>query len=173
MAEALFSTENLMAVLQDFAKDVLAGYRETLERNGHKATGNLIDHAETRIEVNGSHYIVWLDNLEDYWKYIEYGTKAHWPPKDAILNWIKIKRILPSPDENGKIPTQESLAFLIQRSIAGKSPNQAFLRNPNGGTIGTDDFEKTREVVIAYYTERLQEALHRDCLNYIEKVLPE
>ena len=93
-------------------------------------------------------------------------------PKEAILQWIKIKPVIPRPDENGKIPTPEQLAFLIGRAMAGKSPNQENCKSPQGGTTGTWDFHKSLDAVLAFYTERLQEALHRDALNYIEKVMP-
>ena len=172
MAEELFNPQELMAVLQDLAKDVKEGYQDSLERNDHRASGKLIDSVSTTIEVNGTTYLVWLDNLQDYWQYVEWDTKPHWPPKEDILNWIKVKRIIPRPDSNGRIPTPESLAFLIQRAIAGKSPNQMNCKSPQGGTTGTWDFHKSLDAVLAFYTERLQEALHRDALNFIEKVMP-
>lgn len=160
-----------MAVLRDLANDVAEGYKESLQRNGHRATGALIDEVSTEIEVSGSRYIVWI-NLADYWQYVENDTKPHWPPRDAIISWIKAKPIIPRPFDNGKIPTTEQLAFLIGRAMAGKSPNQANLKNPRGGTTGTHDLRKTEDAIIPYYTERIQAALHRDYMNYIEKILP-
>ena len=172
MAEELFNPDELMVVLQDLAKDVKEGYQDSLARNDHRASGKLIDSVTTTIEVNGTTYIVWLDNLQEYWQYVEWDTKPHWPPKEAILQWIKIKPVIPRPDSNGRIPKPEQLAFLISRAMAGKSPNQENCKSPKGGTIGTRDFNNSLDAVLAFYTERLQEALHRDALNYIEKVMP-
>lgn len=56
-------------------------------------------------------------NLEDYWKYIENGTKPHFPPLSAIEEWIKIKRIIPRPYK-GKVPSTKQLAYLIGRKIS-------------------------------------------------------
>ena len=175
MAEELFNPSELMAVLRDLANDVREGYKETLERNGRKATGDLINSIHTEIEVNGTRYIVWMewdDPGGDYWKYVEEDTKPHWPPRDAILKWIRVKPIIPRPDANGRIPKPEQLAFLISRAMAGKSPNQANCKSPKGGTIGSHDLRKSEDAVLAFYQERLTEALHRDCLNYLEKVMP-
>ena len=159
-----------MQILQDLADDAETAYKDVLLQNGHRASGDLYNSISADVEVNGTRYTVWM-NMEDYWKYVEYDTKPHWPPKDAIRRWIEIKPIIPRPFSNDKIPTQEQLVYLIRRAMAGQSPNQQYLKNPNGGTTGTHDFSRTRDGVVAFYTERLQEALHRDALNYIEKVM--
>lgn len=169
--DELFNTDNLMGILRDLADDVRQGYIDSLERNDRRATGNLIDSIHTTIEVRGTTYIVWME-MADYWRYIEEGTKAHWPPRKAILSWIKAKPIIPYPDSRGRIPKPETLAFLISRAMAGKSPNQPFLKNPQGGTLGTHDFAKAKAAVLPDYEERLREALHRDTLAYLEKILP-
>ena len=161
-----------MRVLRDLARDAEEAYKDNLRGNDHIASGTLINSIHTSIEVAGTHYIVWME-MADFWKYVEYDTKAHWVPRDAILKWIRIKPVIPRPDpETGRIPTPEQLAFLISRAIAGQSPHQHLLKNPQGGTKGTHDFNRARDGVTAFYTERLQEALHTDALNYIEKVLP-
>ena len=171
MMDDLFNTDELMAVLRDLADDVRRGYAESLESHDRRASGALIDTLRTTIEVRGTTYTVWL-HLEDYWKYVEYDTKPHWPPRDAILRWIKIKPIIPRPDSRGRIPTPQTLAFLIGRAMAGKSPNQPYLKNPKGGTTGTHDLQRTLDAVLPAYEERLLEALQRDTLAYLEKVMP-
>lgn len=159
MADELFNPSELMAVLEDLARDVREGYISQLEKHDRRATGNLIDSVHTTIEVNGSRYIVWL-HLADYWKYVENGTRPHWPPPSAILKWIEAKPVIPRPDANGRIPTPKQLAFLIGRKIS------------EVGTKGSHDLKQTEDAVLPFYEERLTEALHRDVLNYIEKVMP-
>ena len=56
-------------------------------------------------------------NLEEHWKYLENGTRTHFPPINAIEQWITVKRIVPRP-YNGKVPTTRQLAFLIARGIS-------------------------------------------------------
>lgn len=171
MANELFNPAELMAVLQDLANDVEANYKEHLLYHDRRATGDLLNSISTTIEVRDTRYIVWIE-MEDYWKYVENDTRPHWPPRDAILKWIRVKPIIPRPDKNGKIPSPQTLAFLIGRAMAGKSPNQANLKNPKGGTTGTHDLRDTERAVIPMYEERLKEALHRDVLDYIEKIYP-
>lgn len=167
MADALFNIDNFMAVLEDLARDAENAYKDNIRNHDHIASGILLQSIHTTIEVRGTTYIVWME-MDDTWKYVEYDTKPHWPPRDAILQWIRIKPVLPSPDENGRIPSQESLAFLISRAMAGESPNP----QKKGGTKGTHDFQTARDGVTAFYEERLLEALERDVLDYVERVLP-
>ena len=159
MADALFNPSNLLRVLEDLAKDVRENYKEHLELHDRVASGDLLRSVSTEVEVRGTTYIVWI-NLADYWKYVEEDTKPHWPPKAAIDRWIFIKPVLPRPDGNGKIPTAESLSFLIRRKISEE------------GTKGTHDLRDTERAVLPMYEERLLDALQRDALEYIEKVLP-
>ena len=56
-------------------------------------------------------------NLEDYWRYIEDGTKPHFPPISAIEKWIQVKRIVPYTYK-GKVPSTKQVAYLISRKIS-------------------------------------------------------
>ena len=70
-------------------------------------------------------------SFADYWKWAEYGRKpGKFPPIEKIKEWIKVKPILPRPTD-GKLPTENQLAFLIARKIATK------------GTKGSGVYAKT------------------------------
>ena len=159
MADELFTPSNTLRILQELARDVEQNYKEHLEQHGRIASGDLLRSISTEIEVRGTTYIVWL-NLADYWKYVEEDTKPHWPPKAAIDRWIFIKPVLPRPDSKGKIPTPAQLSFLIRRKIALE------------GTKGSHDLRDTENAVLPMYEERILEALERDVLDYVERVLP-
>lgn len=159
MADELFTPSNTLRILQELAQDVEQNYKEHLEQHGRIASGDLLRSISTEIEVRGTTYIVWL-NLADYWKYVEEDTRPHWPPKAAIDRWIFIKPVLPRPDSNGKIPTPQQLSYLIRRKIALE------------GTKGTHDLRDTENAVLPMYEERILEALERDVLDYVERVLP-
>ena len=49
------------------------------------------------------------------------------PPIDAILQWVKVKPIIPR-ENNGIIPTEKQLAYLIARKIGreGTDPQNTF-----------------------------------------------
>lgn len=157
MADELFTPSNTLRILQELAQDVEQNYKEHLEQHGRIASGDLLRSISTEIEVRGTTYIVWL-NLADYWKYVEEDTKPHWPPKAAIDRWIFIKPVLPRPDV--KPPTPQQLSFLIRRKIALE------------GTKGSHDLRDTENAVLPMYEERILEALERDVLDYVERVLP-
>ena len=159
MADELFTPSNTLRILQELAQDVEQNYKEHLEQHGRIASGDLLRSISTEIEVRGTTYIVWL-NLADYWKYVEEDTRPHWPPKAAIDRWIFIKPVLPRPDSKGKIPTPQQLSYLIRRKIALE------------GTKGSHDLRDTENAVLPMYEERILEALERDVLDYVERVLP-
>ena len=177
---ALIDFNELQVVLQDLAKDIRDNYRDHLQHhNRFTEMGvpegyqqRLIDSVKTQVVVGDKAWEVTM-TLNDYWKYVEEDTKPHFPPLKTIMKWVEIKPILPRPDSNGRIPSPRSLAFLIGRAMAGKSPNQANLKNPNGGTTGTHDLQQTKEGVIPWYKERIAAALGHDMENYIRKVIAE
>ena len=157
MANELFQPSNLLRVLQDLANDIETNYKEHLEQHDRLASGDLLRSIHTEIEVKGTTYAVVL-NLADYWKFVEEDTKPHWPPKDAINRWIFIKPVI--PHGSPKPPTPEQLSFLIRRKIA------------EDGTEGTHDLRDTKADILPKYEDRILEALHRDTIEYIEKIVP-
>lgn len=107
---------NLKKALEDYMEAVSRIYKGKLTSDGHKATGKLIGSVKASVKIGATQYIGEL-RLQDYWKYIEYGTKPHWPPRNAILKWIQAKPILPRAI-NGITPSNDQLAFLIGRKIS-------------------------------------------------------
>lgn len=99
--------------LQSFVDRLSELYRTNLEES--KATGKL-QNFQTDIEIGSNRFVV-IFELEDYWKYVEYGRKpGKHPPIDPIEEWIKVKPIIPD-SRTGKIPTTKQLAYLISRKI--------------------------------------------------------
>ena len=154
----LLDTTELEQALRELGEDIRQGYIETLLRNDRKATGALIDIPPAIVEVQGTVYEVKL-SLQDYWKYVEEGTKPHWPPRSAILKWIQAKPVIPRPDRNGRIPSQQSLAFLISRKIARE------------GTEGSHDLQKTKDAILPYWEQRLQGVLARMWTRYLQRII--
>ena len=174
----LIDFTELQQVLQDLANDIRDEYKKNLEANDRYTEKGipsgyqqrLIDSVRTQVMLGDRAWEVTM-SLNDYWKYIESDTKPHWPPFNKILEWIKIKPILPRPDDYGHIPSQRSLAFLIGRAMAGESPNQAKLKNPRGGTTGTHDLEHAKDDIIPKYRDRIAAALGHDLEYYIRKIV--
>lgn len=142
---------HLRKVLTDYANALRNAYQDNLIRSDRIATGGLLNSVEARVDgPDGGAWSVVL-NLADWWKYVENDTRPHWPPRDAILSWIKAKPVIPRPDQRtGKLPSPESLAFLIQRKIARE------------GTKGTHDLERAEQELLGYYMPRIAAALQQD-----------
>lgn len=149
--------ENLKSVLLDYAIALQNKYKDNLWASDRVATGDLVTSVQYQTDFDDNTYIISL-NLEEWWKYVEYGTKPHFPPPSAILKWIKAKPVLPRPLANGKLPTPNQLAYLIGRKIS------------EVGTQGSHDLEKTIEEINAEYEELIAEALQKDLSDNIDSV---
>lgn len=102
--------------IKEITDRMLELYRNKLIDKNINASNILSDSAEVIVEVNGTTLSVSF-NLEEYWKFVEYGRRpGKRPPIDAIEQWIKVKPIIPDPI-NGRVPTTKQLAFLISRKI--------------------------------------------------------
>ena len=158
--DELMNLATLEATLQDLARDVETGYKEELERNGHYTTlRTLINSVHTYVKAGDRCYEIRMQ-LEDYWKYLETGTRPHWPPPGPIAQWIEVKPTIPKPSGGlERARFIRSLEYLIRRKIARE------------GTKGTHDLEKTKDAVITAYRDRIEAAIRHDLYDYILKVL--
>lgn len=121
--------KNLQATLAQFIQGLIQTYKSLLIRDGKKATGNLIKSIRP-LDIKYSNNQMTLSiSLASYWKYVENGRKpGKFPPMNNILDWIKIKPVIPRPMNGLKPPTEPQLAFLIARKIArdGIKPGNQF-----------------------------------------------
>ena len=106
-----------LTTIQDITERFCQELKNKIDSNNSNASGELSKSINGIVKQNGK-YIVISISLDDYWKYIEYGTKPHFPPIDAIKKWISVKPVLPRPLKNGKLPTENQLAYLIGRKIS-------------------------------------------------------
>ena len=148
---------NTIKVLNEFADYLINNYKTELASQGWSG-GKLYNSVKKVSVVVGDVSTVTL-SLEDYWKYIENGTKPHFPPMDKILEWIMVKPVLPRPNDDGDLPTPRQLAYLIAREIS------------ENGTEGTHDLQDAIQEVNAKYRQRIAEALGHDMEFYIRKVI--
>lgn len=106
--------------------EIINEYRLQLANNNSNCTGLLGNSLRTSTNFENGIYDLYLW-LQDYWKYVEYGRKpGTFPNIDAIKRWIINKPVLPTA-YNGKIPTTDTLAYLIGRKIErdGTTPTNA------------------------------------------------
>lgn len=104
--------------INNIINQILQIYKDKLSSNGNVASSQLKDTATFTTQWRGDYYEVYFI-LQDYWKYVESGTKPHFPPIDKIEEWIRVKKIVPT-SLNGKVPSTSQLAYLISRSISRK-----------------------------------------------------
>ena len=110
---------NLQIALNAFIDDFVSTYKSLLIRDNKKATGNLVSSIKPlKIDFANNKMQGSID-IASYWKYVEYGRRpGKFPPVNKILDWIKVKPVIPRPLNGLKPPTEAQLAFLISRKIA-------------------------------------------------------
>ena len=142
--------EKTNKVLQEYAILVRNQYQDSLIKNNRIATGELLNSVEYDINVGEKHIKVSL-NLPEYWKYVEHGRKpGKFPPPDKILEWVKIKPVLPYPDKNNKLPTPNQLSYLIGRKIATK------------GIEAGNQLQETLDEINDRFMIKIEEAVRED-----------
>ena len=149
-------------VLTDFVELMRDGYKERLASEGINASGSLSNSVTANVEMDGTIFEVSL-TLNEYWKYIEGGrpptqNNGNGELRRNILQWIKVKPVLPKPF-NGKLPTEEQLAYLISRKIHRE------------GYEGKEPLKKTFEELEIMLKEDLENAFADDIAEDIEKIM--
>lgn len=156
----LFRLTHLQQILEELGENVRQGYVNKLVQNGRPTTENTLASTVTAIvECKGTVWEVSL-NLQDYWKYVEEGTKPHWAPIKPLIHWVEVKPLIPRP-EQANLPREkqlESMAYAVRWKIHEE------------GTKGTHDLRETEDVLLGRYQELIAEALGRDTFEYIEKI---
>ena len=148
--DKLIDLPHVQAVMEEMAIAIRNEYQDNLIRNDRIASGDLLNNIEYEITRDDFTVTIYV-KMRDYWYYVENGRKAgKWPPIDNILNWIKIKPVLPRPNAEGKLPTPQQLAFLIARKIGEE------------GTEGTQDLRKATDTIWDTFEDRLYEAIDED-----------
>lgn len=145
---------NLTQVLDEYCKEMKTYFSDQFQ--------NSSDWLNTvQVEVNIDDKIVNIDiQVPDYYKYIENGRgPGKFPSIVKIQEWVERKKILPRPMINGKLPSQESLSFLIARHIA------------ENGTEGKEVLLKTKEYINNIYRQKIQDAIQKDFENYFLQIL--
>lgn len=157
--------ENLIEELKLWGELLADDYKEKLKNEGITASGKLVNSVKVLFKNSGTLYEVSLQ-LEDYYKYIEGGRGATRNNGDgelrrAILDWIRVKPILPRP-YNGKLPTENQLAYLISRKIhklgyEGKQPLKRTL-------------DENKDAIYRDIEKALKKDLSIDVLNILKTI---
>ena len=156
---ALNDFPKVAEVLERYGKEFIEQYKLNLIASGRPASGNIMRPENLFYKVNLGANVYAVDiSLLEYWKYIESGTRPHWPPVSAIREWIRVKPVIPRPLANGKLPTESQLAFLIGRKIS------------RVGTKGINDFQRASDEVFARMETSLAEAVTEDLQRQVSVI---
>lgn len=153
----LLSFYNLQEVLEQYGEALRNAYQDNLISDDKIASGELLNSVDFLVLTGNNE--IWVEfHLEDYYKYIEYGTKPHWPPLNKIMEWIRVKPVLPN-NNTGKLPTVEQLAFLIGRKIS------------EDGIEPGKQFQNAQESLKAEWEAKIEEAITKDINESVDFIL--
>ena len=143
----------LHKVLEEYGNRFIQLAKDKMGMNKSYATGELADTMETVVEINDEYFKVSI-KLQDYWYYLENGTKPHFPPLQAIKDWVEVKGITPE-ERNGYTPSIEQLPYMIQKSI-GKY-----------GTEAHPFFNENKEIVYKEFENNIIYAIDEDIAEWV------
>lgn len=150
--------KNVVQFLNDFGKELADKNKRNLVNDDAVASGKLLNSIRYIFNKNNTSFEISME-MAEYWKYVENGRKSgKFPPISAIREWVKVKRVIPRP-YNGKLPTENQLAFLIARSISKK------------GIRPRPIFNDSLDDVMNDFENGLEDAFTKDIENEIDKIM--
>ena len=108
MEDNIINWENTKAVLKEYAEELRRNYQDQIIQGGHIKTGNLMNTLSYTFNT-GPTSIELVFHLQDYWKYLEFGT---YDKKDGqvgeFINIIAYP-VIPAKTFSGNLPTMGGL----------------------------------------------------------------
>lgn len=99
---------------QETANEIFDEARRNIKTNDSYASGELYDSIVAEVSARG--LAIWVGSVSPYAPFVEFGTRPHFPPLDAIRRWCSLKGI------------PESAAFPIAKKISeAGTPEQPFM----------------------------------------------
>ena len=148
---------NVIQFLNDFGKELADKYQRNLVNDDAVDSGKLLNSIRYIFNKNNKSFEISME-MAEYWKYVENGRKSgKFPPISAIREWVKVKRVIPRP-YNGKLPTENQLAFLIARSIS------------KNGIRPKPIFNDTLDDAMNDFENGLEDAFTKDIENEMDKI---
>ena len=148
---------NVVQFLNDFGKELADKYKRNLVNDDAIDTSKLLNSIKYIFNKNNTSFEISME-MAEYWKYVENGRKSgKFPPISAIREWVKVKSVMPRP-YNGKLPTENQLAFLISRSIA------------KNGIRPRPIFNDSLDDVMRDFENGLEDAFTKDVENEMDKI---
>lgn len=145
-------------VLSEYAKRFEELIKRKIQEEDLIATGNLLASIYTEVILDGVVYKVILNSL-DYIKYLEHGTRPHFPPEEPIIKWIRARKLPTRETCGGNLPSEKQLSFLVRRKIGLE------------GTEAKPIIATTTKELNEQYIPRIVEALKTDIINSLPNLI--
>ena len=142
---------NLKKCLEEYSMYLLQA-----SRNNMPTYYELKDKIKFVMNVNGNFYEI-IFNAPKYWEYANDGRRpGKMPPVNVIADWVRRRNITPYALKNGKLPTEDQLAFMIAKKIG------------RDGTTGIHFLEKSIDEQKSYWDDKISEAISNDIIAELD-----
>ena len=142
---------NLKKCLEEYSMYLLQA-----SRNNMPTYYELKDKIKFVMNVNGNFYEIEF-NAPSYWKWANDGRRpGKMPPVNVIADWVRRRNIAPYALKNGKLPTEDQLAFMIANKIG------------RDGTAGIHFLEKSIDEQKSYWDDKISEAISNDIIAELD-----
>lgn len=146
--------------INNICQQIVDVYKQKMVSAGYDSNGELMRFKWTT-SLKGTLFQLYF-TLPDYWQYAENGRRpGKFPPPDAILKWIQIKRLVPS-SHSGKVPSTNQLVYLISRKIA--------LEGTKGKHLLQQTIDETYNTLVDQLVEAITNELEKDIEKDIEEI---
>ena len=175
--------KNVEKAFEKFGSDVVKSGRAILSKEEKRASGKLFDsfHYKYFEKKNTVNIEFKFGAAENYWRFVDAGVKgsggykgsgrargsgspfsfgSKQPPSRVIKSWMQTRNIQQGRDKKGRFISNDSLAFLIARSIKQR------------GLPRTLFFTKAVEQHNRTWEKKLQKAWEKDLTFLWEKKIP-
>jgi len=149
--------QHLKIELEKIGKELIGFMRSILDKQGHKASGNLDRSFRANVQVSDDLVELNVRSLVDYWERLnDYGvrnTKGVYVSQNVILNWMRQKGNLFSHLSKKDM---RQAAYSISHRLASKYPTEF------GMNSGKSDFVSKADII----------AIELGVYNNIDTALP-
>ena len=120
MEDNIINWTNTYAVLREYAEELRKNYQDQIIQGGHVKTGNLLNHITYTFNT-GATSVELVFHLEDYWKYLEFGTYDRKDGQVGEFINIVATPVIPARTMEVSIPTMGGLKGITPMHMLGNA----------------------------------------------------
>lgn len=150
---------NVRQVCDEYGREYVAYLKTLMQKKNSKgynrvASGKMLASLHSATEQKDGEINVILYH-QPYMKYIELGTRPHFPPRKVLEEWVRDKKIPTHKTKGDGLPTEKQVAYLVQQKIGRE------------GTEGQPLMKEANDAMYLRFKAAFRDALEKDLKNVL------